>query len=157
MLKFKYTRVAGQRTLSLTPQKLPGMFRAMQKRATWDGVTVFPVAKLGRDGEGQFPVLSFGWYPGFGYETHFMELNGDSHFVATSTKHSAPQVYVELGGHGQELWPRELFVPYAIAEQAARREQYLKVVPFIDVAEAPAGYRPDFFPPHKRKHPMAGH
>ena len=119
MLKFKYTRVAGQRTLSLTPQKLPGMFRAMQKRATWDGVTVFPDAKVGRDGEGQFPVLSFGWYPGFGYEVHCMELNCESHFVATSTKLSAPEVYVELGGQGQELWPRELFVPYAIAEQAA--------------------------------------
>ena len=94
MLKFKYTRVAGQRTQSLTPQKLPGMLRAMQKRAIWDGVTVFSDAKL-----------------------------------------SAPHVYVELGGQGQELWPRELFVPYAIAEQAAlyllatgRRDPSLKWV-----------------------------
>ena len=135
MLKFKYTKVAGQRTLSLTPEKVPGMLRAMQKRATWEGVIITPDANLGPDGEGQFPVLYLGWYLGFGYEAHCMELNSDSHFVATSTKLSSPEVYVELGGQGQELWPRELFVPYAIAEQAAlclietgRRDPSLKWV-----------------------------
>jgi hypothetical protein len=119
MLKFKYTKVAGQRTLSITPEMLPGVLRAMQKRATWEGVIVLPDAKLGPDGAGQFPVLALGWYPGFGYEAHCMELSSKSHFVATSAMLSAPEVYVELGGQGQELWPRELFVPYAIAEQAA--------------------------------------
>jgi hypothetical protein len=135
MLKFKYTKVAGQRTLSLTPEKVPGMLRAMQKRATWEGVIISPDAKLGLDGEGQFPILSLGWYPGFGYEALCMELKSDGHFVATSRKLSAPEVYVELGGQGQELWPRELFVPYAIAEQAVlyvletgRRDPSLKWV-----------------------------
>ena len=135
MLKFKYTKVAGQRTLSLTPEKVHGMLRAMQKRATWEGVIVSPDAQLGPDGEGQFPVLCLGWYPRFGYEAHCMDLNSDGHFVATSVKLSAPEVYVELGGQGQELWPRELFVPYAIAEQAAlyllrtgRRDPSLKWV-----------------------------
>ena len=64
MLKFKYTKVAGQRTLPLTPHKVPGMLRAMQKRATWEGVIISPDAKLGPDGTGQFPVLSLGLVPG---------------------------------------------------------------------------------------------
>ena len=118
MLKFKYTKVAGQRMLSLTPEKVSGMLRAMQKRATWEGVIISPDAKLGPDGEGQYPVLSLGWYPGFGYEAHCMELNPKSHFVVSSKKLSKPEVYVELGGQAQELWPRELFVPLPVAEQA---------------------------------------
>jgi hypothetical protein len=120
MLKFKYTKVASQRMLSLTPARVPGMLRAMQKRPTWEGVIISPDAKPGPDGEGQYPALSLGWYPGFGYEAHCMELSPkyDSHFVATGTKLSKPEVYVELNGQGQELWPRELFVPIAQAEQA---------------------------------------
>jgi len=47
-----------------------------------------------------------------------MEMLGKDHFVAVGSKLSAPEVYVELGGQGQELWPRELFVPYEIAERA---------------------------------------
>ena len=135
MLKFKYTKVAGQRTLTLTPHKVPGMLRAMQKRATWEGVIISPDAKLSLDGEGQFPVLSLGWYPGYGYEAHCMELSAESHFVATSRNLSTPEVYVELGGQGQELWPCELFVPYEVAEQAVlhllktgRRDRSLKWV-----------------------------
>ena len=135
MLKFKYTKVAGQRTLTLTPHKVPGVLHAMQKRATWEGVIISPDAKLGPDGEGQFPVLSLGWYPGYGYEAHCMELSAESHFVATSRNLSTPEVYVELGGQGQELWPCELFVPYEVAEQAVlhllktgRRDRSLKWV-----------------------------
>jgi len=118
MLKFKYTKVAGQRTLRLTPDKVPGMLRAMRMRSTWEGVIISPEAKPGPDGEGQYPVLTLGWYPDFGYEAHCMELSPKSHFVATGKKLSNPEVYVELGGQGQELWPRELFVPLTIAQQA---------------------------------------
>jgi hypothetical protein len=118
MLKFKYSRVAGERELRLTPERVPGMLRAMRRRRTWDGVSIWPDAKLGLDGEGQYPRLSLSWYPGIGYEAHCMELSPKSHFVATSKKLSEPEVYVELGGQGQELWPRELFVPVTVAEQA---------------------------------------
>jgi len=117
MLKFKYTKVAGQRTLSLAPEKVPAMLRAMRKRPTWEGVIISPDSKPGPDGEGQFPVLSLGWYPGYGYEVHCMELSPESHFVATSKRLSEPEVCVELGGQGQELWPKELFVPLPLAEQ----------------------------------------
>jgi len=118
MLKFKYAKVAGQRMLHLTPERVPGMLRAMMKRSTWEGVIISPDAKPGPDGEGQFPVLSLAWHPGFGHEVLCLEQTGEDHLVATSRKLSAPEVHVELGGQGQELWPRELFVPHAIAEQA---------------------------------------
>ena len=118
MLKFKYTKVAGQRMLSLTPEKVPGMLRAIQKRPTWEGVIISPDAEPGPDGEGQYPVVSLAWYPEFGFEVHCMELSPVSHFVATNAKLSKPEVYIELGGQGQELWPRELFVPIRVAEQA---------------------------------------
>ena len=119
MLKFIYTKVAGQRTLSLTPARVPRMLRAMQKRSTWEGVIISPDAKLGPDGQGQYPVLSLAWYPSYGFEAHCMELAPTSFFVATGGELSKPEVYVELGGSGRELWPRELFVPFPVAEQAA--------------------------------------
>ena len=90
----------------------------MQKRPTWDGVIISPDAQLGPDGKGQYPILSLGWYPVYGYEAHCIELAPKSHFVATGTALSEPEVYVELGGSGQELWPCELFVPFATAARA---------------------------------------
>ena len=118
MLKFKYTKVAGRRMFGLIPEKVAGMLRSMRRRPTWEGVVISPAAERGPDGEGQYPVLWLGWYPEFGYEVHCIQLRHKSHFLATSTKLTPPEVYVELGGQGQELWPRELFVPSAIAEQA---------------------------------------
>lgn len=94
------------------------MLRAMQKRPTWHGVIISPDAKPDPDGEGQYPVLSLAWYPGFGYEVHCMELSLESHFAATNARLSEPEVYVELGGQGQELWPKELFVSLPLAAQA---------------------------------------
>ncbi len=121
MLKFKYTKVAGRRMRRLRPEMVPGLLRAMQKRPTWERVVISPDAKPRPDGEGQYPILSLGWYPGFGYEAHCLELTPKSHFVVTSTILSKPEVYVEFGGQGQELWPRELFVPFAMAERAVLR------------------------------------
>ena len=89
----------------------------MHKRPTWEGVIISPDAKPGPNGAGQYPVLYLDWYPDFGYDAHCMELSPKSHFVARTTKLSKPEVYVELGGQGQELWPPELFVPFVTAEQ----------------------------------------
>jgi hypothetical protein len=48
---------------------------------------------------------------------HVIELGIKSHCVATSTRLSTPEFYVELGGQGQELWPPEMFVPFEMAEK----------------------------------------
>ena len=117
-MKFTYCKVAGRRDMRLEPSRVPNMLRAMLRRATWEGVIVSPDAELGPDGQGQYPRLNLGWYPGFGYEVQCMELTGKDHFAVTSKTLSHPAVYVELGGQGQELWPRELFVPYEVAEKA---------------------------------------
>ena len=118
-MKFKYTKVAGLRCMSLARERVPGMLRAMQRRATWEGVIITPDAELGLDGKGQYPILSLSWYPDFGYDVHFMGLDWkENFFVAAQAELSKPEVYVELGGQGQELWPPELFVPYSIAERA---------------------------------------
>ena len=114
-MKFKYTKVAGSRYLSLTRERVPGMLRAMHRRPTWEGVIITPDAEWGLDGKGQYPVMSLSWYPEFGYDVHFMGLDWkENFFAATQVELSRPQVYVELGGQGQELWPPELFVPYAL-------------------------------------------
>jgi hypothetical protein len=104
--------------LRLTPDKVAGMLRAMKKRSTWEGVIISPDGTSGPDGENQYPILSLSWHPEFGYGAHCIELSPKSHFVTSGDKLSEPEVYVELGGQGQELWPRELFVPFATAQQA---------------------------------------
>ncbi|MBI3375940.1 MAG: hypothetical protein HY017_29835 [Betaproteobacteria bacterium] len=120
MLKFKYIKVADRRYRSLNPTHVTSILRAMQKRPTWEGVIVSPDAKLGPDGQGQYPILSLAWYPEQGYEVHCIEQEPISHFLAISEELSKPTVCVELGGQGQELWPCELFVPFAMASTALK-------------------------------------
>jgi hypothetical protein len=122
MTGFIYRKIAGQRDMKLSPEKVGGMLRAMLKRPSWEGVIVSPNETLGESGKGQVPRISIEWFPNFGYQVHVIELGIRSHFVATSENLSQPEVYVELGGQGQELWPPEMFVALEIAEQAI---QYL--------------------------------
>jgi hypothetical protein len=118
MTGFIYRKVAGQRVMKLTPEKVAGMLRAMLKRPSWQGVIVSPNEPLGQNGKGQVPRVSIEWFPKFGYQVRVIELGIKSHFVATSPRLLTPEVYVELGGQGQELWPQEMFVPIEMAEQA---------------------------------------
>ena len=123
MLCFKYSTV-GSEEREITVSSAEAILRAMQERPTWDGVTISPNEELGLDGAGQFPLLNLSWYPDHGYEIQCFESaqRPDSDFLATSDALSPPEVYVELGGQGQELWPRELFVPF---ESALRATKYL--------------------------------
>jgi hypothetical protein len=118
MTGFVYRKIAGKRDMKITPQKVSGMLRAMLKRPSWQGVIVSPNEPFGENGKGQVPRISIEWFPNFGYQMHVIELSISSHFVATSNNLSKPEVYVELGGQGQELWPPEMFVALEIAEQA---------------------------------------
>ena len=120
MYKFKYTTVGESNEYPIEPAGVDPLLQSMQTRPTWQGVIIAPDAKPGPDGEGQYPIASLAWYPDYGYEVHLMELVPTSHFLASSEQLSKPEVYVELGGQGQELWPRELFVPSAAVSQALR-------------------------------------
>jgi hypothetical protein len=92
----------------------------MKNRPTWDELTVAPDANPGWNGTGQYPILSIAWYRDFGYQAVCTELASQSRVLILGTVLSKPAVYVELGGQGQELWPRELFVPLAVASKAIR-------------------------------------
>lgn len=118
--KLQYIKVAGERFRALTSDRVESVLKAVTRRPTWEGLIVSPKAKLGLDGEGQYPRLHVAWYPEYGYEFHCLELALTSHFLATSSNLSKSSVYVELNGQGQELWPPELFVPFTMAAKAMR-------------------------------------
>lgn len=118
MHRFKYTTVGESAEYPIEPEGVESLLQSMKTRPTWQGVIIAPDAKPGPDGEGQYPVVSLAWYPDYGYEVHFMELTAESNFLASSEQLSKPEIYIELGGQGQELWPRELFVPFAAVSQA---------------------------------------
>jgi hypothetical protein len=120
MLKFKCTTVGENDRHLLTPADVNSLLQSIQTRPTWQGAIISPDAALGRDGIGQYPVLYLAWYPGYGFEVQLMELSGDNNFLASSEQLSEPEVYVALGGQGQELWPRELFVSLPAASHAIR-------------------------------------
>jgi hypothetical protein len=52
-----YRKVAGQRDMKLTSEKIAGMLRAMLKRSSWEGVIVSPNEPLGQNGKGQVPRI----------------------------------------------------------------------------------------------------
>lgn len=87
---------------------------------SWDGLYIYPDAEPGPDGHWQYPRISFTWEAeGTGYVVQCFEDNSSrSSFLSVSAELSDPAVYVELGGATQELWPRELFVPYVLALSA---------------------------------------
>ena len=120
MHKFKCTTVGGDDERPLTPADVSSLLQSIQTRPTWQGIIISPDTAPGPDGAGQYPVVYLAWYPDYGFELQLMELPGDNNFLASSEKLSKPEVYVELGGQGQELWPRELFVSLYAASQALR-------------------------------------
>ena len=121
MPKFQFTTVGGYETGEVSPNDAEDTLLSMQKRPTWKGVCVLPHEVKQADGGGQFPFLNLSWHDGYGYEVQCFETpESNSEFLATGQNLSEPEVYVELGGQTQELWPRQLFVPFNIAVQALR-------------------------------------
>jgi len=56
---------------------------------------------------------------GQGYLLQCFETASSSSFIlSTSSELASAEVYIELGGMTQELWPKQLFVPYDMALQA---------------------------------------
>ncbi len=97
---------------------MPDELRNLQAvGASWDGLHIFPDAQPAPDGHWQFPRICAGWEAqGQGYVVQCHEsAESRSFFLATAAQLSAPEVYVELGGMTQELWPTQLFVPYDLA------------------------------------------
>ena len=121
MIQFEFTTIGGSESGAIEVADTDRTLRLMQSRPIWEGVVIFPTAKLGPDGEGQFPRLSLSWHREYGYEIQCFETPAsNSEFLASAPTLSLPEVYIELGGQGQELWPRELFVSLDLATRALR-------------------------------------
>ncbi len=84
----------------------------MQSRPEWDEVHISP-------GKYEYPVVWLSWRAAAGYLVHYLGQNERfSFFLTLGETMSSPELLVDLGGQTQELWPRELFVPFDVASKA---------------------------------------
>jgi hypothetical protein len=117
---FKIQRISDAEERDLLATDVPRTLMELQAMGRWDGLQIFPDAEPEPDGHWQFPRISAGWEDeGRGYVVQCFE-NTDplSYLLSTSEEVSEPEVYTELGSATQELWPRQLFVPYDTALKA---------------------------------------
>jgi immunity protein Imm1 of predicted polymorphic toxin system len=115
MLTFRYSTVSGSRDMGLSSAAACDVLEAMQGRPAWDTVCVVPT------GNERFPIMNISCHAEYGLEVQCFETaESNSEFLVTDQPLSSPEVYVDLGGQTQELWPRQLFVPLELALQALR-------------------------------------
>lgn len=117
---FRIERTSGFDGRPIARENVPDELRNLQALGTWDSLHIFPDAQPAPDGHWQFPRICAGWEgAGQGYVVQCYEsADSRSFLLATSARLSAPEVYIELGGMAEELWPVQLFVPYALALSA---------------------------------------
>jgi len=117
---FKICRISYADERPLHEADVPAALLELQSVGSWDGLQIFPDAKPAPDGHWQFPRISTGWErEGGGYVLQCYENSeSPSFFLSTSAALSEPEVYTELGGATQELWPRQLFAPYDLTLKA---------------------------------------
>jgi len=119
MHKFKVTTIGAAEVELIQGNDATKVLKSLSSRPNWDALQVLPDVEPGLDGHWQFPRLSASWLEGRGYEVQYYEsAQSDSDFLVTSPDLSEPEVYIDLGGQTQELWPRQLFVPFELAENA---------------------------------------
>jgi hypothetical protein len=84
-------------------------------RPAWDSLQIRP------EGTDMFPFMNISRHAGYGLEVQcFSTPDSNSDFLASDKVLSAPEVYVELGGQTQELWPKQLFVTQVVAIEALK-------------------------------------
>ena len=115
MPSFVYATLAEDKERPAPPSAAADIVAAVEGRPVWDNLQVSP------EGTAQFPFMNISWHKGHGFDIQcFEKPESDSDFLATERVLSAPEVYVELGGQTQELWPKQLFVPSNLAVMAVR-------------------------------------
>ena len=117
---FKIERTSCTDGRVIAEADVPKELLGLQEVGAWDGLHVFPDAEPARDGHWQFPRISADWVAeGLGYVVQCFETaDSKSFFLSTSASLSESEVYIELGGLAEELWPKQLFVPYDLAAKA---------------------------------------
>jgi hypothetical protein len=118
--KFRIEHMSYGDSRRIAEADVAGELLALQSCGRWEGLQVFPDAEPAPDGHWQFPRISTGWEAkGQGYLLQCFETASSSSFIlSTSSELASAEVYIELGGMTQELWPKQLFVPYDMALQA---------------------------------------
>jgi len=119
---FKIERTSYADGRQVAEVDVPMELLGLQEAGAWDGLHVFPDAAPAPDGHWQFPRIRVGWVAaGQGYVVQCFETaNSNSFFLSTSAKLSEPEIYIELGGSAEELWPKQLFVPYDLTAKAIK-------------------------------------
>ena len=117
---FKIERMSCFDRRPVARKAVPDELRSLQATDASDGLHIFPDAQPASGGHWQFPRICASWGgEGQGYVVQCYETaDSRSYFLATSAQLSTPEVYVELGGMTEELWPAQLFVPYDLARTA---------------------------------------
>ena len=117
---FKIRQMYGAEPESLSAAELPRFVLDLQSLSPLHGLQIFPDAEPALDGHWQYPCLSIGWHrDALGYVVQCSETAySGSCLLATSPELSEPEIYIEFGGQGQELWPKQLYVPYGTVMQA---------------------------------------
>lgn len=118
--EFKIVRMYCSDQEHLSASELPEAVLELPTMSNLTGIQIFPDAELALDGHWQYPRISIGSYPdGDGYILQCSETaSSESHLLATSSTLSSPEIYMAFGGPSSELWPKELFVPYATVMHA---------------------------------------
>lgn len=112
---FIFTTLADNEERPANASAVAEIIAQIEDRPAWDNLQIRP---LGND---MFPVMNISWHAGHGLEVQcFPTPESNSNFLASDKLLSAPEVYVELGGQTQELWPRQLFVQTAVAVAAVK-------------------------------------
>jgi hypothetical protein len=115
MLAFQFSTIASNEESDVSTADARELLVRLQARPAWDSARVTP------KGDSQFPLLNLSWHEGDGFVVQCFETpQSNSDFLLTGEPLSSPEVYVELGGQTQELWPRQLFVPLALAAEALK-------------------------------------
>ncbi len=109
---FQYSTITGTQDTDVLPDEAASVLASMQSRPSWDEVCVFP-----RDA--QFPRFNLSWHAPHGFVLQCFESQESlSDFLVVDEPMSPPAIDIVLGGQTQEQWPRQLFVPIGLAQEA---------------------------------------
>jgi hypothetical protein len=115
MPSFIFTTLASDAERPAKASAAAEIINQTRNRPAWDGLQIRP------EGNDMCPFMNISNHAAHGLEVQcFPTPDSDSDFLASDKVLSAPEVYVELGGQTQELWPKQLFVKEAIAIEALK-------------------------------------
>jgi hypothetical protein len=112
-LKLSVLRARGFEECDSSSLEIAEIFKEFERGQAWE-LTVHPIEECT-----QFPRMHIDWHGGVGFVVMAFEREESIGFYPiVGAECGKPEVPIELGGQALEKWPRELFVPRAVATQA---------------------------------------